>query len=554
MTKICLKTLLLTVILTTVLPGAYAVSCGISTGNSGNSIHDATTFSVPNEASLAVVNTVSGGSLAQSLSGNGGVDLHKTFTADNTFGETAQIKVDVTKAKSMSFNLPTVQFDAASASVDGFTLNAIDAEKISCINEAGDRKGDKVGSSIDVYKGSLINYISSADARYAGDVDSAAYTEQEFDNAAGEAIHTIETGSNSFGDKARSSLDIRKGSLSIEPIFGFLAYDGGSYSSPIYAQAGHGFGILKAQKLDDNAMGSNDQGDASSHLKIWDGYTETGYFTWASSFIAQHGVGCVNPLFGNPQFLGADLFGQKIEFETSAVTPMGTKVGLRTEVEGTKSHDATIGPFGLVWVGPGELPGFDIDAATWLSTPDISGKEIKLSASASNGEGDKSGISIESQDGSAESVALAALGTSSYVTAQTLLSPDPYSPMMISGSKIRLDSSASDKAGNNARTRTEVEKGTIVAPVITAGVGFYPTPSGLLFGAPGPSPYTDDRKLNASHSGSSVTGNRLDLDAKATNEAGKTVHKGTKIPKPSDISFHNTGKVDSTGIPSVVQP
>lgn len=511
------KIILLGLALVLLVPSAYAIQVGLAGSSNNVGFSDGMTLTGTKDAGLAVQNTVSGGTLSQTVTGSGRLDLHKTFTADDNAGEIAKIIVDVTKAGTLNYVQPAITTTSTSAALTGFTLTATDAAEIDCTSKATNRFGDKSVSSIGVQQGSLNNYRSSAYTDTTG-----ARTDQSLDGANGISINIKDTAADRFGDKAVSSVDVLQGSLN-------------NYRSSAWTDVDR-FRAITEQVLDSangnsidiEERASNELGNARTSTMISQG-TISGYsgeYRYYHNY-AVHGSFLIT---GRRIDRGGIVSGRSIELQSIANNADGAvsssdTIAKNAVVNGYESNSVVYSA--EIWDGL-------VSEAYQRADTILGGNIQRLTKSVDIG-GDKSStyteVQSESNKGSVNGYSDGTEATLSSVFAE--INPNPYTTSTASGDKIHMDATASDIAGNKATAITEVLKGTISGAENHAEAGISPD------------------KIAASQIGG-VTGNKLALDATAINAANLKATKSKRALNLNNIAFHNTASI-ITGTPAVDQ-
>lgn len=574
------KIILLGLALALLVPSACAIQVGLAGSSNGVGFTDGMTLTGTKDASLAVQNTVSGGTLSQTVTGGGRLDLHKTFTADDNAGEIAKIIVDVTKAGTLNYVQPAITTTSTSAALTGFTLTATDAAEIDCTSKAINRFGDKAVSSIGIQQGSLNNYGS-----WAGADTNGVRTNQGLDSANGNSIDIEETATTRLGDKAVSSIDVQQGSLnnygswtSANPTVGFVSTqvygmnigangnlinienkatntfgdktissmnvlhgslnNYGSFAGgyPYKATTGQDFDIANGNSIDIEERASNELGNARTSTMISQG-TISGYGT------GEYRHGYNDAVHGSYLLTGRRIIGGFFMLPSPGIVS-GRSIELQSianNADGAVSSSDTIAKNAVVngYESRSGVYTGDVESLASQRSDTISGSNIQLLAKSLEKGGDKSSIYTEVQSGSNEGLVS---GYRDYTSASPL-SYSEYtgyelvgaitSDFTASGDKIHLDATTIDNAGNKATAITEVLKGTIW---VTNNADVIVSPNELI---------------EASQFSNGVTGNKLTLDATSKNAAKvKATNRQQAVNPNSD--FHNAAYV-TTGIPTLYQ-
>jgi hypothetical protein len=229
--------------------------------------------------------------------------------------------------------------------VIGFTLAAIDAEKIRCAASASNRFKDKASVGIKVDDGSLINYRASAYAQAISTSDHSAFASQNIGSSIGENIElnaeTSDKGLNGAANhKAEASTEVSSSDESMASITNFDSETACIKSNnylDLYAIHGAwgknpGGSISGAKIISEGSASGPANSEARYKATIKDGSIE-GFFDQGTEFINDEVIAIsleapANWLPAVPPYdtmNGNTVDAEKIKFESSASNGLGDK-------------------------------------------------------------------------------------------------------------------------------------------------------------------------------------------------------------------------------------
>jgi len=520
--KVLMATFML--ILVASISAAYGIDVNVF-GRDGDSIGSVNLdLSAADDAAVQSSILVSRAQLDPVISINGIGSINENHQVTDSSGNHAEIHARVISGLNPTYSdslMPAEGYQRYSTGEVSATqsLTVENARYIMCSQRSSNLKGSEARSSIEIERGSLMNYLGTASAT----TDGIATTSQSFDSASGKGVIIEEV---AFGSSksVRGRTEIIDGSID-------NYHDSSATASPSFASTYHSFEKASGWGIDieSAALRSGEEKSSAS--------------TMISGTMNKPDSGSLTDYTGTAS--------SSDDPYTIASQTIASASGKEINVRVGSSYAEDYKCSSNLNVQTGSLKNYADMAYAPLSTTiaqqeiltSASGTAVKLTGHASNADGSKAGSSMsvegtKSKPGSLSmyrslAAAKAATATEGLGPTASVLQGSFSGSALASGTTIELKSYARDGSKDKVQAKLHIDNGMLRGYVTNTA-----------------SANASIKEISASQKAISATGDKIKLHAKASTTNGDKETNTTKALEPDNEAFCNNAIV-SSGVPSV---